>query len=181
MISTLNSNDGRVKANAAIVPAGNDEAVSVYVTNTSDLLLDIDGYFMPSSSSTLAFFPLTPCRVVDTRNPNGPLGGPILANGQIRDFPVLQATACNIPSTAQAYSFNYTAIPQNGAPLGYLTTWPSNGEPPPGISTLNAPTGTVTANAAIVTAGQGGDIDVYPYGNNTDLLIDINGYFAPAA
>jgi hypothetical protein len=181
LISTLNSYDGRVKANAAIVPAGDGEAISVYATNTTDLLLDIDGYFRPSSSSTLAFFPLTPCRVVDTRNPDGPLGGPILANGQIRDFPVLQATACNIPSTAQAYSFNYTAIPQNGAPLGYLTTWPSNNEPPPTISTLNAPTGTVTANAAIVTAGQGGDIDVYPYGNNTDLVIDINGYFAPTA
>jgi len=181
LISTLNSYDGRVKANAAIVPAGSGEAISVYATNTTDLLLDIDGYFLPSSSSTLAFFPLTPCRVVDTRNPDGPLGGPILANGQIRDFPVLQATACNIPSTAQAYSFNYTAIPQNGAPLGYLTTWPSNNEPPPTISTLNAPTGTVTANAAIVTVGQGGDIDVYPYGNNTDLVIDINGYFAPTA
>jgi len=180
LISTLNSYDGRVKANAAIVPAGDGEAISVYATNATDLLLDIDGYFLPSSSSTLAFFPLTPCRVVDTRNSNGPLGGPILTNGQSRDFPVLQATACNIPSTAQAYSFNYTAIPQNGDPLGYLTTWPK-GVSQPVVSTLNAPTGTVTANAAIVSAGEGGDIEVYPYGNNTDLVIDINGYFAPSA
>ncbi|MGD0931220.1 MAG: protease pro-enzyme activation domain-containing protein [Candidatus Korobacteraceae bacterium] len=180
LISTLNSYDGRVKANAAIVPAGDGEAISVYATNTTDLLLDIDGYFLPTSSSTLAFFPLTPCRVVDTRNSDGPLGGPILANGHTRDFPVLQATTCNIPSAAQAYSFNYTAIPQNGAPLGYLTTWPG-GQSQPAVSTLNAPTGTVTANAAIVTAGQGGDVDVYPSGNNTHLVIDINGYFAPAA
>jgi hypothetical protein len=180
LISTLNSYDGRVKANAAIVPAGDGEAISVYATNTTDLLLDIDGYFLPSSSSTLAFFPLKPCRVVDTRGPNGPLGGPILANGQTRDFPVLQS-ACSIPpSGVVAYSFNYTAIPQNGAPLGYLTTWPK-GQSQPVVSTLNAPTGTVTANAAIVTAGVGGDVDVYPYGNNTDLVIDINGYFALAA
>jgi len=180
LISTLNSYDGRVKANAAIVPAGDGEAISVYATNTTDLLLDIDGYFLPSSSSTLAFFPLTPCRVVDTRGPKGLLGGPILANQQTRDFPVLQS-ACGIPqSGVVAYSFNYTAIPQNGAPLGYLTTWPS-GQSQPVVSTLNAPTGTVTANAAIVSAGNGGDIDVYPYGNNTNLVIDINGYFAPAA
>ena len=183
-ISTLNSYDGRIKANAAIVPAGNGEAISVYATNTTNLLLDIDGYFLPSSSSTLAFFPLTPCRVVDTRNPNGPLGGPTLVNQQMRDFPVLQATTCfqQVPPgvTPVAYSFNYTAIPQNGAPLGYLTTWPS-GQPRPVVSTLNASTGTVTANAAIVVAGQNGDIDVYPYGNNTDLVIDINGYFAPAS
>ena len=177
-ISVLNSYDGRVKANAAIVPAGDGAAVSVYATDATDVILDIDGYFLPSSTSTLAFFPLTPCRVVDTRNPIGPLGGPILSNGHTRDFPVLQS-ACNIPSSAQAYSFNYTVLPHDGAPLGYLTTWPA-GQQQPGVSTVNAPTGTVTANAAIVPAGHNGDVDVYPYGNDTDLIIDVNGYFAPA-
>ena len=45
------------------------------------------------------------------------------------------------------------------------------------VSTLNAPTGTVTANAALVPAGTGGDIEVFP-SNDTDLVIDVNGYFA---
>ena len=66
-VSTLNSVDGRVKANAAITPAGTHGAVSVYVTNTTDVVIDIDGYFAPVTGSTLAFYPLTPCRVVDTR------------------------------------------------------------------------------------------------------------------
>jgi len=179
VISTLNSQDGRTKANAAVVTAGDGEAVSVYVTDTTNLILDINGYFIPSTSETLAFFPLPPCRVVDTRGANGPLGGPYLQNQQTRDFPVLDATACNIPSTAQAYSLNFTAIPRFHAPLGYITVWPA-GQNMPGVSTLNAPTGTVVANAAIVPAGQGGDIDVYPYGADTDLVIDIDGYFAPA-
>ena len=177
-ISLLNS-DGRVKANAAIVPAGDSESVSVFATDATDVIVDIDGYFIPSSSATFAFFPLTPCRVVDTRNPDGPLGGPILQNGHTRDLPVLQS-GCNIPSTAKAYSFNYTVIPHNGAPLDYLTTWPA-GQSQPGVSTLNASTGVVTANAAIVPAGTGGDIEVYPSGNDTDLIIDVNGYFAPAS
>ena len=51
----------------------------------------------------------------------------------------------------------------------------------PQVSTLNAPTGTVVANAAIVPAGTGGDIEAYAYGNDTDLIIDINGYFAAAS
>jgi hypothetical protein len=42
----------------------------------------------------------------------------------------------------------------------------------------NAPTGTVLANAAIVPAGTSGAIDVLAT-NTTDLIIDINGYFAP--
>ncbi len=179
VVSTLNSYDGRTKANAAIVSAGVDQAVSVYVTATTDVILDISGYFTAGNNSALAFFPLTPCRIADTRGANGPLGGPPLHNGQNRDFPILQASACNIPSAAQAYSLNFTALPKNNRGLGYLTVWPA-GQPQPLVSVLNAPTGTVTANAAIVPAGTNGDIQAYAYGNDTDLLIDINGYFAPA-
>jgi hypothetical protein len=176
VVSTLNSPDGRIKANAAIVPAGTSQSVSVYASNTTDVILDISGYFVPDVSA-YAFFPLTPCRVVDTRGATGPLGGPSLQNGQQRDFPVRLATACGIPSTAQAYSFNITALPQRGKPLGYLTTWPA-GQNRPGVSTLNAPTGTNTANGVILPAGTGGDIMAYANGNNSDLIIDVNGYFA---
>ena len=63
----MNSPDGRIKANAAIVPSGNN-AVSVYVSDTTDVIIDIDGYFTPASSQTYEFYPLTPCRVVDTRS-----------------------------------------------------------------------------------------------------------------
>ena len=177
-ISTLNSWDGRIKANAALVPAGTSEAVSVYVTDTSNVVLDIDGYFAPSNGSTLAFYPLPPCRVADTRDSNQPagLGPPSLSAQQPRDFPVLEASTCNIPNTAQAYSLNFTAVPHG--PLGYLTVWPT-GQGQPYVSTLNAPTGTATANAAIVPAGTSGSISTFAY-NNTDLVIDIDGYFAPA-
>src|SRR5271157_1263070 len=177
-VSTLNSTDGRVKANAAIVPAGNN-AVSVYVTNTTDLVLDIDGYSAPATSSSLAFYPLPPCRVADTRDPKqtAGLGPPYLSGGGERDFPILGATTCNIPNTAQAYSLNFTAVPHE--PLGYLTTWPA-GQPQPLVSTLNSITGTVVANAAVVQAEPGtGKIAVFPT-NDIDLVIDINGYFAPA-
>jgi len=174
VVSTMNSLDGRVKANAAIVPAGVSGGVNVFVSNTSDVVLDIDGYFAPVSGSTLAFYPLAPCRVADTRNSNGPLGGPFLSGGMPRDFPVLMSN-CGIPNSAQAYSFNFTAVPH--VPLGYLTVWPA-GQDQPLVSTLNAPTGTTVANAALVPAGTGGDIDVFA-SNDSDLVIDINGYFAP--
>jgi uncharacterized repeat protein (TIGR02543 family) len=177
-VSTLNSVDGRVKANAAIVPAGDQAAVSVYVSNTTDVVLDINGYFVQATQSTLAFYPLSPCRIADTRNPDGPLGGPSLQGGVERNFPVQSNPNCVIPSTALAYSFNFTAVPVGGQPLGYLTVWPT-GQTQPVVSTLNDLTGTVVANAAIVPAGQpNGEIAVFP-SNNTDLVIDVNGYFAP--
>ena len=181
-VSTLNSLDGRIKANAAIVPAGAGGSISVYVTNTTDVILDIDGYFAPVSTSTLAFYPLPPCRVADTRKSNFPsgLGTPHLSGGVPRDFSVLSST-CNIPITAQAYSLNFTVVPYPtfGYPLGYLEVWPTGQMPQHPVSTLNNLTGTIVANAAIVPAGTGGEITALA-SNNTDLVIDINGYFAPA-
>jgi hypothetical protein len=163
------------------VPAGANQAVSVFVTDTADVILDVNGYFVSATNNSgLAFFPLTPCRVVDTRGADGALGGPQLQNGQARDFPVLAASACGIPSTAQAYSLNFTVLPADSRPLGYLSVWPA-GQPQPVVSTLNAPTGTITANAAIVPAGTNGDIMAYAYGNDAGLLVDISGYFATAS
>ena len=175
IVSTLNSGDGRIKANAAIVPAGMNGAVTVYATDPTHVIVDIDGYFVPASGSqNLAFYPVTPCRIADTRNPTGTFGAPALAAGVPRTFPV-PSSNCGIPASAQAYALNMTVVPT--APVGYLTTWPA-GSPQPVVSTLNDPTGTVTSNAAIVPAGVNGAIAVYVT-NPTDLIIDINGYFAP--
>jgi DNA-binding beta-propeller fold protein YncE len=176
VVSTMNSLDGRIKANAASVQAGVSGAVSVYVSNSTNVVLDIDGYFAPSGQ-TLEFYPLAPCRVLDTRNATGPLGGPYLTTQQERDFPVLSSD-CNIPSSAQAYSMNFTVVPYQGQSLGYLTVWAQGGSQPV-VSTLNNLTATIVANAAIVPAGTGGGIATYPSGN-TQLVADIDGYFAPA-
>ncbi len=175
LASTLNSIDGRVKAGAAIVPAGTNGGVCAYSTDDTDLVIDIDGYFVAATdASALAFYPLAPCRLVDTRNAAGSLGGPALMGNATRTFPIL-SSSCNVPAAAQAYSLNFTSVPQGT--LGFLTTWPA-GQAQPLVSTLNAPTGAVTANAAIVPAGTNGDISVFVT-NNSNLVIDINGYFAP--
>ena len=58
--------------------------------------------------------------------------------------------------------------------------WPTGQQPQNPVSTLNNLTGTIVANAAIVPAGTGGNITVVSPSNDTDLVIDINGYFAPA-
>ena len=72
LASTLNSLDGRIKANAAIMPAGTSGEISVYATNTTNVIVDVNGYFAPVSGSTLAFYPLPPCRVADTRHSTYP-------------------------------------------------------------------------------------------------------------
>jgi YVTN family beta-propeller protein len=170
MVSTLNSPDGRVKANAAIVPAGVSGSVSVYVSDTTNVLLDIDAYFAPAASGNYQFYPLTPCRIVDTRNGDGGM----LKAGVERDYTI--PGNCNVPSSAKAYSFNVTVLPSAGG-LDYLTVWPK-GETQPTVSTLNDNTGTIVANAAIVPAGGENATAFYAHSNSTNLLLDVNGYFA---
>ena len=123
-----------------------------------------------SGAGRLQFYPLAPCRIVDTRNGDG---GALQA-GVERDYTI--AGQCGIPSSAAAYSFNVTVLPAAGG-LDYLTVWPK-GESRPTVSTLNDNTGTVVANAAIVPAGSENATAFYPHSNSTDLLVDVDGYFA---
>src|ERR1019366_6061438 len=88
VVSTLNDSQGDVVANAAIVPAGGPSGgVSAYSAGpaTTDLILDLNGYF--AASSGLKFYPVSPCRLVDTRgtaagfNGISPFSGPSIAAG----------------------------------------------------------------------------------------------------
>src|SRR6202142_769383 len=156
-VSTLNSFQGTVVANAAVVPAGTGGAVSVYVTNATDVILDINGYFdSPSVAGSLPFYPAQPCRVADTRGATGAFGGPSLSAGQSRDFAV-PSSACGIPATASAFSMNVTVVPPGY--LGFLTAWPT-GQARPNVSTLNSWQGKVVANAALVPSGTNESISV---------------------
>ena len=174
LVSTLNSFDGSIVANAAIVPAGNAGSISAYVTDTTDLIVDINGYFAPPGTGGLSFYPVTPCRIADTRNALGTFGGPVLSGGETRSFPVPSA-GCSIPSTAQAYSLNATVVPSGL--LSYLTLWPAGGARP-NVSTLNSFLGLVVANAALVPGGTGGAVSAFVT-DQTHLILDINGFFAP--
>ena len=178
-VSTLNSSDGATIANAAIVTAGNGGSIIALASNPTDLIIDINGYFAPATDSGQDFFPLTLCRVADTRSSQpftGAFGPPSMIANVTRDFPI-NTSPC-LSGSPQAYSLNLTVAP--AGTLGFLSAWPA-GQPFPGVSTLNSPDGTVLANAAILPAGTGGDIDVLA-SNNTDLIIDVNGVFAtPAA
>jgi hypothetical protein len=168
LVSTLNAPTGAVTANAAIVPAGTNGDVSVFVTHDSDLVIDINGYFAPPGLGGLSLFPLTPCRVLDTRNPAGaqPFGGILNVS--------VMTSGCGAPTTAQSYVLNATVVPPG--PLGFLTLWPQ-GANQPFVSSLNAPDGTVTSNMAIVPTSNG---SVSAFASHpTQLILDISGYFAP--
>jgi hypothetical protein len=181
--ASVNSPDGRVKSSSVMIQAGRGGAISVSASPTTvstNVALDINGYFVPAATNptALQFYPLTPCRVADTRNATGTLGGPYMTGGSIRVFPVFSATSCNIPSAAQAFSFNITVIPR-GSKMRWLTAWPSNVTQPV-VASLDDPPGVTLSNGLIVPAptDNSGDVSIYVT-DDTHVAIDINGYFAP--
>lgn len=148
------------------------QTVGVTVTNP-----DTQGATLPSAftyNSGLGFYTLTPCRVVDTRNPTGPLGGPALNAGAERVF--VFAGQCGIPSTARSVAINI-AVTQTTGP-GFLSLYPG-GTSLPLASTLNYSSGQTRANNAIVALGTAGDIAVRcGQGSGTaQAVIDVIGYF----
>jgi hypothetical protein len=130
-----------------------------------------------AASAAQQFVPITPCRVIDTRNAAAPLGGPSISGGTTRSIPVPQS-ACGLPAGIAASVLNVTAIPKTRF-LGFLSVW-QVGQTQPVVSTLNSQDGSLIATAAIVPAGTDGAINVYPT-NDIDLVLDVNGYFVPGA
>jgi glucose/arabinose dehydrogenase len=121
-----------------------------------------------------SFFTVTPCRVADTRDATGPSGGPALAAGTIRSFPV--SGLCQIPSSATAVAVNLAAFQPSSD--GDLRVYPA-GQAAPLASSINFRSGAVRAGNAIVPLGASGQISVQcdmPSGG-THFFFDVYGYF----
>jgi hypothetical protein len=131
---------------------------------------------MTDISPGVAFVAMQPCRVFDTRNANGPYGGPRLVANTTRNFDVDSGPCTGIPTGVDAYSMNFGAILPDG--IGFVTIWPT-GVTRPTVSSINTIPDYVLANAAVVPAGTNGSISVFP---NTGMHLygDVNGYFSDA-
>jgi hypothetical protein len=155
-------------ANGAIVPAAvSNGNIKVFTTNTTDIVMDINGYFAAPGANGYSFYAVTPCRVYDSRSNNGQ---PFQHERTVN----VVGSQCGPPSSAKGYVFNATVVPVGF--LDFLTLWPDS-ENMPVVSTLNAYDGLVTSNMAIVP-NVDGSIDAYA-SQLTHLIVDISGYFAP--
>lgn len=117
----------------------------------------------------------TPCRAVDTRLADGPLGGPALASGATRTF-ALSGT-CGIPATAVCAAANVTATSATGA--GFLRAWAA-GDPVPPTSVVNFAAGATRANNAVVCLGAGATLSLQAAvegGGTVHAVVDVVGWF----
>ena len=122
-----------------------------------------------------SFYALTPCRILDTRDPDGPLGGPVLAPESSRLF--MMTGVCGVPADASALSANVTVTQTTAA--GGLTLHPGD-EATPEASTISFGAGRTRANnAMLLLAGDGtGTVNVVNRSpGSVHVIVDVNGYF----
>jgi hypothetical protein len=160
----------------AIAPAHATGAVRVTVANpTGPSGFKDSAFFYAPAPAATGFYTVTPCRVIDTRNPAGPRGGPALQANAARTFTV--TGVCNIPAGAKAISANVTVVAQAGS--GSFTFYPGNAFPL-GTNNLSFPAGANRAGASILALSTNGTgtIGVTNFSAvNHHLILDVNGYF----
>lgn len=123
-----------------------------------------------------AFFALTPCRVLDTREASGPTAGaPALAAGARRVFRM--SGKCGIPADAKALSINVT-VTRTGA-AGDIKVTPAD-QLTALSSTLSFSAGRTRASTTLMRLPADGSGTIAA--TNTapaavDLIVDVNGFF----
>ena len=176
--SNLNWVVGDTVANRVVVPVGAGGEITVTnALGTTDVIVDVNGYFTDGSSTpsnASLYTPITPTRLVDTRAGSGyPGAGSTLGAGGI--YPAQISGNGGISSSATSAVLNVTAT--NTSSASNFTVYP--GGTRPGTSDLNWVTGQTVPNLTVATLSETGATDVYNAAGSADLIIDAFGYFSP--
>jgi len=119
------------------------------------------------SAQGLQFYPITPCRLADTRSGSPVVGGTSLTQAG--------SGLCGISTGAKAIVGNLTNVLP--ASNGWFTAYASDAPLPPTASS-NYTAGSVLNNVFTVKLGIDGAFKVFTT-STTHVVIDVTGYYAP--
>ncbi|MGW7437791.1 hypothetical protein [Streptomyces sp. NPDC054849] len=180
--SNLNFSAGQTIANSVIVPVGLDGKISVFngAWAGTDVIVDVVGFY--SADSKGAFLPLSPERLLDTRDPASWDGGPLGPRSYIYmplsyDDPGISGFVMNATVTNTRGDGFLTVTPDPNSMDDYINEaehWPT----PPNSSNLNWTKGATVPNLVQASTGSTGIVDFWNQGwEDTDLIVDIFGYY----
>ena len=158
-----------------------DGAFKIFVSSTTNVVVDVTGYYAPPTPSGLYFHPLPkPIRLLDTR-----LGAtgcntpetPIQAATDTLQSGHLTCDGVTIPAAARAIVGNATVV--SPASNGFLTMFPADATRP-FIATSNYRLGQTMNGPFTVGLTATGGFNVYSVAA-AELVIDVSGYFSTEA
>ena len=171
--SNINFVRGDTIANLVIVRLGTGGRVDIFNNSgQTEVAADVVGYYSETGGSEALFTPITPERILDTReNGQQPIGPAESRELQIHG-------RAGVPSSATAVAFNLTAITPSSS--GFLTAYPT-GTFRPNASNINFVRGDVIPNLVIVRIGTNGRVSIYNNSGFTHAAADVVGYFVGTA
>jgi hypothetical protein len=170
-VSNLNAaKAGDAISNQAIVPLAGGK-VRVFAERGGNVIIDIVGSYTGASAPSTTdglFTPVSPGRVVDTREGNQKLG-------LRRTIEVPVANRFGVPASGvAAVVLNATLAPSTNA--GFLTLWPARTYRP-GASSLNANVADQTIAGHVITPVTANGFALFSDGGG-HVIADISGWFA---
>ncbi|GCD20485.1 hypothetical protein CTKZ_20470 [Cellulomonas algicola] len=173
--ANLNVVPGVDQPNLTTVQLGAGQTLAVMPEGpTTHLILDVFGYYSPGGAS--GYVPVTPRRVLDTRNGTGVPAGAV-TGGRWVDLQV--SGTGGVPADATAVVLNVAGTNVQGATFVSVLPTPDLGEPwsGPSTSNLNLYPGRDQANLVTVKVGENGRVRFWVNQSATHLVADLAGYY----
>jgi hypothetical protein len=180
-VASTNYGVNEIINNVFTVGLGADGAFKIFANNTTDVVVDVTGYYAPPNTANpggLFFHPLpAPVRLLETRagQPVGCVlpGTPLIGNAESTQQAISACTG--IPAAARAIVGNATTVNPLGG--GFLTIFPADATRPL-VASSNFNTGQVVNGPFAVGLAANGQFKIYTT-STTDLVIDVLGYYSP--
>ncbi|MEM7609879.1 MAG: hypothetical protein AAF411_31415, partial [Myxococcota bacterium] len=164
--SLLNFQNANVVSNATVVPVREDR-FCVQASSRADVIVDLNGTLRPDGA--LSYQPLSPTRVMDTRDEHARLYRGRLAAGQVVEIPL--GALPGMPDAAWTVAANVAAL--NSDEFGFLTLFPCGGEVP-NASNVNYAPGEVSSALTVASLGPSARLCVFSR-TRADLIVDVLG------
>jgi hypothetical protein len=177
--SNVNFIVGVDAANQVTAKIGRDGRVCLFTSVATQLIADASGWYADDFAAVPGYWyhPLTPARIIDTRDGTGLGDRPI---GQMAADEVIAITipgAGGVPSDEAVRAVTMSVTVANPVDAGFITVFPCD-LPRPVVSNVNFdPTDPAVSNLATVRPSSTGQVCFYASAA-TDLVVDVNGYFS---
>jgi hypothetical protein len=189
--SLVNFAPGRNVPNLAIVGLGADGAITVTMgpssAGSANVIIDVFGFLSKSSYSGTRgarLVPVGPARLTDTRETGRPLGAaevrPVQIRGANSYMPTITPAVPNRSSVSAALVSIAAVNNRAGSTSTYLSASPTPPTPPIKTSNVNVVRGQIKTSMAVVPVVDG-NIYVYNHAGETDMIVDVFGYFETRA
>jgi hypothetical protein len=166
--TAVNFQGGGATTGLAVTSSANRQVTVSIAGSSSNLVVDVVGYYEGSSSTGGGYFPVTPTRFVDTRSG--------LAAAGPGDGPLAVTLPGSVPPDATAVLLDVSIVSPSGT--GYIR-FAAPGTPATTTALNVLPGGSRTG--LVVTGQRDGQLTLATYGMKSQLVIDLVGYQSPCS